>query len=252
MSELLVLCYHAISPTWPAALSVTPEAFERQISLLVSRGWAPSTYTRAVCEPPNARTLAVTFDDAFASVARYALPVLRRLGVAATVFAPTEYVSRSAPLAWPGLAEWERGPHAGELRAMTWEQLGELADEGWEIGSHTRTHPHLTALDDAALATELRASRAECADRLGRPVTAIAYPYGDVDARVEAATGAAGYATAAAMAWPSEAVDRLRHPRVGVYHKDSWARFRLKVGSWSRTAYGSRLIALRAARIQRA
>ncbi|MGH3262687.1 MAG: polysaccharide deacetylase family protein, partial [Trebonia sp.] len=106
--QLLVLCYHAISPTWSAGLSVTPEAFERQISGLVRRGWTPATFSDAVVQPSVGRTLAVTFDDAFASVRRYALPVLSRLGVAATVFVPTDYVSRQVPLAWAGMDHWER------------------------------------------------------------------------------------------------------------------------------------------------
>ena len=29
MSDLLVLCYHAVSPRWQADLSITPEALER-------------------------------------------------------------------------------------------------------------------------------------------------------------------------------------------------------------------------------
>ena len=35
---------------------------------------------------------------------------------------------------------------------MSWAELRTLADAGWEIGSHTVTHPHLTQLDDATLA----------------------------------------------------------------------------------------------------
>ena len=31
---------------------------------------------------------------------------------------------------------------------MSWDQLGGLAEAGWEIGSHTRTHPHLTQVGD--------------------------------------------------------------------------------------------------------
>jgi peptidoglycan/xylan/chitin deacetylase (PgdA/CDA1 family) len=249
VSELLVLCYHAISPTWSASLSVTPDAFERQISNLVRRGWTAATFTEVVRRTPEGKTVVLTFDDAFASVKTYALPVLRQLGVKATVFAPTDYISRQAPLAWPGLEHWERSPDANELTAMTWDDLGELAELGWEIGSHSRTHPFLTSLDDDALAMELRESREECATRIGRPVTAIAYPYGDVDDRVQERTRHAGYEAAAALAWPSPKPNRYRYPRIGVYHKDSWLRFRFKVSSWSRSTYGSRLIARRASHV---
>jgi peptidoglycan/xylan/chitin deacetylase (PgdA/CDA1 family) len=245
VNELMVLCYHAFSPTWSASLSVTPDAFERQISSLVRHGWRSATFTDVARGTPAGKTFVVTFDDAFASVKTYALPVLRKLGIKGTVFAPTDYVSREAPLAWPGLQHWERGADADELTAMTWDDLGELAELGWEIGSHSKTHPLLTSLDDDALASELRESRDECAKRIGRPVTAIAYPYGDVDDRVQASTRNAGYDAAAALAWPSPAANRYSFPRIGVYHKDSGPRFRFKVARWARSTYGSRLLALR-------
>jgi peptidoglycan/xylan/chitin deacetylase (PgdA/CDA1 family) len=250
VSELIVLCYHAISPNWSADLSVTPDAFERQITGLVRRGWAAATFTAGTRLTPPASTFVVTFDDAFASVKNYALPVLSSLGVRATVFAPTDYVSRRAPLAWDGLDHWQRTPDAAELTPMSWDDLGELAELGWEVASHTRTHPMLTSLNDEALTAELRDSRRECAQRLGRPVTSIAYPYGNFDARVREQTRAAGYEVAAALTWPARRRDRLQYPRIGVYHKDAWWRFRLKVGRWSRTSYAARLIALRAANVK--
>lgn len=250
-SKLLVLCYHAISPDWSAGLSVTPEAFERQVSNLVRKGWASATFTDVVRQAPADKTVVITFDDAFASVKTYAEPVLSELGVKGTVFAPTDYVSRRAPLAWAGLDHWEEGPDAEELTPMTWDDLRELAELGWEIGSHSRTHPSLTSLGDNELAMELAGSRAECSARIGRRVTSIAYPYGDVDDRVMAHTQQAGYECAAALGWPSSEVNGYRFPRIGVYQQDSWARFRLKIGRLSRSTYGSRLIARRTSHAHR-
>jgi peptidoglycan/xylan/chitin deacetylase (PgdA/CDA1 family) len=245
VNELLVLCYHAISPTWSATLSVTPDAFERQISGLVRRGWTPATFTEAARQRPAGKTVVFTFDDAFASVKTYALPILRQLGVKATVFAPTDYISRQAPLAWPGLESWEHSSDANELTAMTWDDLGELAELGWEIGSHSKTHPLLTSLDDETLAAELHESRVECASRIGSPVTAIAYPYGDLDDRVQELTRHAGYDAAAALAWPSSTSSLYSYPRVGVYKKDSGPRFHFKLARWARLAPRSRLLAPR-------
>lgn len=247
MSQLLVLCYHAISPRWAAPLAITPDAFERQISNLVRQGWASATFIEVVRRPPGSKTMVITFDDAFASVKRYAAPVLSRFGLTATVFVPTAYVSKRAPLGWSGLDYWQETPDAHELTPLSWDDLGELADLGWEIGSHTRTHPRLTGLPDHVLRDELRGSREECATHLGRPASSLAYPYGAVDNRVAALAAEAGYEAAAALAWPSSQLDRYRFPRIGVYQRDSWPRFRLKTGRWSRSRYGSRLLARRAA-----
>ena len=48
LSDTIVLCYHAVSERWPAPLSVTPQAFERQLELLVRRGYEGATFRDAV------------------------------------------------------------------------------------------------------------------------------------------------------------------------------------------------------------
>ena len=46
--EVMVLCYHAVSPTWEAPLSVTPEALRAPDAMLARRGWRATTFTDAV------------------------------------------------------------------------------------------------------------------------------------------------------------------------------------------------------------
>jgi peptidoglycan/xylan/chitin deacetylase (PgdA/CDA1 family) len=229
MTDVLVLCYHAVSETWPADLSVTPDALRRQLRLLVRRGYQGVTFSRAVLDPPAGRCLAVTFDDAFDSVHRLARPILDELGLRASVFAPTDFPGRSQSLCWPGIDRWLGTPHEEELRPMSWAQLAELAAAGWEVGSHTAGHPHLTELGAEELARELGDSRAECERRLGTACTAIAYPYGDVDQRVVDATRRAGYLAGAALPPAWHGPRELEFPRVGVYLRDGGLRYRLKV-----------------------
>ena len=227
MGDDLVLCYHAVTAAWPHELSVTPDALGEQVESLVRRGYRGVPFSEIGTGDRRAKRLAVTFDDGYRSVHDEALPVLERLGVPGTVFLPTDWVGRSEPMSWEGIADAAAGPHAAELRCMTWEQVGALAQRGWEMGSHTCSHPFLTKCDDATLAGELRASREILADRLGACAT-IAYPYGDVDERVMAATRDAGYALAGALppTWTRE--DAMAWPRAGIYPVDSAWRFRLK------------------------
>jgi peptidoglycan/xylan/chitin deacetylase (PgdA/CDA1 family) len=124
---------------------------------------------------------------------------------------------------------------------MSWDQLGELAEAGWEIGSHTRTHPHLTTLDDETLREELVRSREEVEQRLGRACPTLAYPYGDHDERVVQAAGAAGYTAAGTLPGRLPRPRPLAWPRVGVYRGDDERRFRLKVSRGMRRLRGSRL-----------
>jgi peptidoglycan/xylan/chitin deacetylase (PgdA/CDA1 family) len=228
MPEIIVLCYHALSPTWEADLSTTPERFARQISLLVGRGYRGMTFSQAVHSSSSGPVMAVTFDDAYRSVLTLARPILDRFELPATVFAPTDFVGSERPMSWAGIDRWHGGPHEQELIPMSWPELRELAEGGWEIGSHTGSHPHLTKIDDDELTDELARSKAAC-EQLAGNCTALAYPYGDVDARVVAAAARVGYEAAATLPRRLRSGDALQWPRVGVYHADDDRRFRLKV-----------------------
>ena len=227
--DLLVLSYHAVSESWPAALSVTPERFERQMGALVGAGYRGATLSDAASEPPAGKTLAVTFDDGYRSVLTHAFPVLERLRLPATVFVPTDFVGTEEPMSWPGVDHWLGGRHERELVPLSWAELRTLSSSGWEIGSHTCTHPHLTRLDDDRLADELGRSRARCESELGLPCRSLAYPFGDHDARVVASTRAAGYHYACVVPHRLSRPAPLEWPRIGIYHADGQLAFLLKV-----------------------
>ncbi len=240
MTDAIVLCYHAISPTWDADLSTTPGRFVGQLDLLAARGYEGVTFSEAV-RAPRRKVVAVTFDDAYRSVLELGKPILDRLGWPATVFAPTEGIDAGDLLSWSGIDRWLGGPHEHELAPMSWAQLRSLAEAGWEIGSHTATHPHLTQLDDHALQRELGDSKQACEQGMEIPCTTLAYPYGDVDARVVAAARRAGYETAASLPKLLGGRDPLDWPRVGVYFADDERRFRLKVSPFVRALRRSRI-----------
>jgi peptidoglycan/xylan/chitin deacetylase (PgdA/CDA1 family) len=257
VSDVLVLCYHALSERWPADFAVSPAQLEQQLRHLLDRGFRGVTFTAAVTGPQSGRTVAVTFDDAYRSVLELAFPILDRLGLPATIFAPTAYVGSGRPMEWPGIDEWAGGPHSPELLPLSWEELRQVADAGWEVGSHSHTHPRLTQVDDTELERELGESREECERRLQRPCTSIAYPFGDVDERVVTAAARSGYRAGAALDVRSSRVQPLAWPRVGVSREDSFARFsrqvspivrrfrRSPVGPAAERAYGAVLQQLR-------
>lgn len=227
-SDLVVLCYHGISGSWPDDTAVAPAAFAAQVRWFVDRGYRGATFTEVVEEVPAGRTVAVTFDDAPTSVLERAKPVLDELNLPGTVFVPTDYPDSGRPMSWAGLDRWVGGEHEEELACMGWDELRGLADAGWEIGSHTCSHPHLEELDDRALERELRESKDRCETFIGRPCTSIAYPYGHGDPRVAAATGTAGYAAAATVPVTSARPSSLLWPRVGAYRGDDARRVWLR------------------------
>ena len=117
----------------------------------------------------------LSFDDGYLSHYTHAKPVLRELG-------------------WPGVLYLEIksiGPGG-----LTEHQIRSLMNAGWEIDSHTLTHPDLTTLDDAALAARARRLAQRAAQALRRAGRLLRLSGGRYDARVEAATKAAGYTAA--------------------------------------------------------
>ena len=236
MRDVVVLCYHAVSEHWPAPLSVRPQRLQEQLEFMLARGYVGTTFTEAVSAPTASKALVVTFDDCFRSMLELGLPILDRLGIPATVFAVADFADEGRPLRWDGVDHWQAGPHSSELASLSWRELGELAAHGWEVGSHTCSHPRLTTLSDGALATELQESRERCAEAIGRACASIAYPYGDVDARVVDAAATAGYHAGAALPPRLHRERRLEWPRIGVYRKDDVRRFELKVSRAVRLA----------------
>lgn len=96
----------------------------------------------------------ISFDDASQTVYDAAFPILESHGIPATYYFITSYLTEP----------WKA-------------QLKDLENHGWEIGSHSRTHPHLEGLDPASLVTELSQSKADL-EAAGLAVSGFAYPYG--------------------------------------------------------------------------
>jgi len=248
----LILCYHGVSDRWPSDFALSPRRLERQLRHLLGRGYRPLTLGAALRERPGGRTVAVTFDDALRSVLSEGEPVLSRLGVPATVFVPTGYVTNREPVAWPGMDEWVGTAHESELECMTWEELRGLRDRGWEIGSHTRSHPDLRTLDDDAVAAEMTESRRECERELERSCELLAYPFSSYDRRVKELARAGGYAAAVILdnriPIPRRSVpllpgsDPFELVRAGVYRHDGWGRFLAKTSSAVRRARSTRAL----------
>ncbi|HEX2695898.1 MAG TPA: polysaccharide deacetylase family protein, partial [Acidobacteriota bacterium] len=73
----------------------------------------------------------------------------------------------------------------GRRDVVGWDELVALAGGGFEISSHTVTHPRLAVLDEANMVYELEKSRQEILDHLGPKHTfTVECPYGTEDERV--------------------------------------------------------------------
>jgi peptidoglycan/xylan/chitin deacetylase (PgdA/CDA1 family) len=233
----LVLCYHAVSDSWEHQLAVEPSVLERQVRYLLRRGFSPVSAQEVAAG--RGKLLHVTFDDGFHNVFG-ALEIFDRLGVRASVYACTSCAEDGRPFDGGNLADEARA-HPEELATMSWDDLRGLAERGVEVGSHTSTHPRLSQLEDAELARELQESKQRLEDELGRPCNFIAYPYGDEDERVRAATRAAGYLGAFSLPGRQRRVTVYSLPRVGIYRGDNVRRAAMKATMLGRYAAYARV-----------
>ncbi|MCW6511340.1 polysaccharide deacetylase family protein [Lichenifustis flavocetrariae] len=234
---LRVLFYHRVN-AYPRErlgpisreISVTPAAFEQQLRHLASDGWrgiSLSEYSAMQTGrvPLDPKAVLITFDDGYEDNLTYAAPLLARYGFPATVFVIAGFLGKTSGAVWPHGDPPEFG------RFLDLVGLQSLPANGVQIGSHTLTHPRLTEIDDRARDHELVVARAQLETALAGPVTAFAYPEGDVDAAVERAVTAAGYdlAFTTVPGMNTRATRRTALRRTEVSASDGPLVFRLKL-----------------------
>ncbi|WP_432991355.1 polysaccharide deacetylase family protein [Dactylosporangium sp. CA-233914] len=119
--------------------------------------YAPAQLNRAL--------VSLTFDDGWRSQYTAGLPLLDKYNVDATYYLLTSTID------YPDY--------------MTKAQMGDLANHGIEIASHTVDHPHLPTLSAAQIDSELKDSQATLRQWYGAGVAKnFATPYGEYNATV--------------------------------------------------------------------
>ncbi len=173
-----ILTYHSLDDS-RSVISTPPAVFRRQMEAFRARGFSGislGTLLRAWCKGTSlpSRPMVVTFDDGYGNVLEHAAGVLREFHYGATVFAVTEYCGKEND--WAGQL-----PEVPRMPLLSWSGLKEWCAAGFEIGSHTLTHPDLSAISRERATREIVASKSVLEDRLGQPVVTFAYPYGLAD-----------------------------------------------------------------------
>jgi len=185
-ADLVVLQYHHISDTTPAATSTSVSLFTTQLQMIRTLGLEVvplESGTRAALKGTDAETsrVAITFDDAYLSVFTNAVPILASHGFPYTVFVNTRAVGRAG--------------------YMNWDQLRELArDESVTIANHSADHGHLARRRgepqsqwQARVQLSLDEARETLERKLGANAPLFAYPYGEFDSALESLIGRRGW-----------------------------------------------------------
>jgi peptidoglycan/xylan/chitin deacetylase (PgdA/CDA1 family) len=225
--------YHrvgAAANAWERKYCVAPERFAAQMDALAAQGLRAVPLQELLAwldggPAPAPGSFVLTFDDGFAGVHEHALPVLERHGWPFTVFLVSDLIGQRD--------EWTRAenPSGTTHSLLDAPTIRAMQARGVDFQSHTRSHASLPALNDTALADQLAGSRAALGALLGHEVRYLAYPFGHVDDRVEAAARAAGYRAAFSTqaGFNRRGVNTFRIRRLDVYGSDTPAMLLRKV-----------------------
>jgi peptidoglycan/xylan/chitin deacetylase (PgdA/CDA1 family) len=194
-SRIPVLMYHRVGDAhnaWEARYAIDPKNFAKHMRALARSGYQAISinslfeWLETGVPLPSAAFL-LTFDDGFRGVRDGALPVLEQWGWPCTVFLVSDLIG--------GEDVWSRASNPSRVTypLLNAEEIRDMQSRGVSFQSHSCSHASLPSLDDAELKQQLQASRQALAAVLQHEVDYIAYPFGHLDHRVEAATRAAGY-----------------------------------------------------------
>src|SRR5437879_7813581 len=136
---MAILCYHAVDPAWRSPLAITPDQFARHCAWL-------SRHRRVISLPEGVASIdgsgrwpagvtALSFDDGFADVYTYAVPLLRRYRLPATVFIVAQTLTSGGRA-----VDWVDDPPSWPLETLSREQILEMRAAGISFGSHSFSH----------------------------------------------------------------------------------------------------------------
>jgi peptidoglycan/xylan/chitin deacetylase (PgdA/CDA1 family) len=178
---LIILYYHGIPDAYRSNFIRQLESIRRTARVV------PASHRGSLSsDKPN---VAITFDDAYVSVAKNALPALASRGFHSTIFAPTAMLG--------GAPTWQMEDSSSDSFevVMPAEQIAKLSSPLVTLGSHSCTHPRLSRLAPSEAREEIEGSRTKLQELTAQDIRLFALPYGDHNASTIEICRTAGYET---------------------------------------------------------
>jgi len=194
-NEAVILCYHRFADTVADSMTVRKSTFLDHIEAIRQSGAHVIPLADLVAHhqgklatlPP--KPVVITIDDGHRSVYEVMAPMVEKLNWPMTLFIYPSAISNAS-------------------YAMRWEQIKRLQDTGhFNVQSHTYWHPNLvrerkqqSPADFQRFAmNQLERSRKVLQDRMGQPVSFLAWPFGMLDEGLMSMAAEAGYQTSLAL-----------------------------------------------------
>jgi peptidoglycan/xylan/chitin deacetylase (PgdA/CDA1 family) len=185
-----------------------------------------------ILKGPNGLGLevAMTFDDGYACLLDVVYPILREVGMMATVYVNTAMIGRGRRLI--SRTDWGYYP---EEHFLSWEELDQLAKAGWSVGSHGVDHVDLTRVSGEEVSRQTTQSKSAIERFLGVSCVHFAYAWGQHNDAVRQRVSKAGYMFAASSihAPIARPFNALAFPRLNVTTEYSLQDFKdIVIGLW--------------------
>jgi peptidoglycan/xylan/chitin deacetylase (PgdA/CDA1 family) len=184
-----ILVYHQFSNDHSDKLTIKTENFYEQMLYLKENGFKVIGLDQLLDfmefkSPLPEKAIVITIDDGWLSTYEIAYPILKKFGFPATLFVYTDFIEGD--------------------QAMNWSQLKEMAENGFDIQSHTHSYQSLTMIRENEsfknyfdfLVQEIEASKMAIRHHLNRDCRYLAYPYGETNPLVISLVKKLGYRAA--------------------------------------------------------
>lgn len=183
----------------------------------------------------------LTFDDGYDDVFERVLPCMNDFGAKAALFILGDRSTRTNV--------WDEPKGFVGASLMNDERIIQLHKAGFEIGSHSMTHPKLTSFTPERAWEEVSRSKEVLEDLIQAPVLSFAYPFGDSNEELVGLVREAGYIYACGVfsGPPRFAANLFNIRRIPMTNRTNLFDFALKMltpyeyYSWIRWEAGERL-----------
>ena len=238
-----ILIYHKVCDLPPNKYhdhAVPPASFARQMEYLFRNKYNVITleefveYKERKAKPPP-KSVIITFDDGYMENYLNALPVLERYNFKATFFITSDYIDSEEPFRW---LDWDEQllsqfrENKSDWLPLSRQMLLDISERGYSVGSHTKSHPDLTQVEESVAVEELKGSKQRLEEILAKPVTSFSYPFGEeLNERVKDLVKAAGYKVAVRAMGTGSTLDSdfFELGRMPIEGCDSFLRFKNKL-----------------------
>jgi peptidoglycan/xylan/chitin deacetylase (PgdA/CDA1 family) len=229
-----VLLYHKIDHPTPdikiRGAFTSPSRFERQMSYLRRHGYSFLTASELVTHFVDyggfpEKSICVTFDDGWKDNFLNAAPIVKKLGIKATIFLVPSCIDRIAD---DVTAEGE-----GPREHLSRTDILEMSENGFEFGSHSMNHRLFNSIPPEEIEQEVMQSKNYIEDLLQTSCDTFAYPAGFFTPESMSLVANAGYAGAFTTTYGSvDEPDIFALNRVEVLRRDRMPfRFAKKIKS---------------------